>query len=412
MRIGKFAQKYSVTIDTVRHYIHEGLLIPDTRSPQSEFGDRECRDMETILHMKQQNFSLKEIHQYLDITRVSNMTEPESIQMVRSLLEYKKGELQEEIEKLQDIIESIDEDLEDYNYDIGQGTQTGLPIKALDLLICPDCGRALNLGNASLNSRYIFEGILRCSCGYHAEIKNGILRTKQSKSDQNRGYDKPYITRFTYKPVSSQFVTYLEKSCDYIGDRLKKMDLKDKVVLESHVNAACFLYKHHQYVDSSCTYILIDKYPEILELYKSYIDSLRLDLDIVYIADATMNWPIKHGKVNVIIDAGSANVHSLYWPTPYIHDVRPYLAIGFKIYGINLGLARNTKSFVKLHEKYPEGDVSGYDWDRQPQIYHDERCIYTRKPVGSMYETFNGHAFDCHEDGEELKMGCYMAASL
>lgn len=48
MKIGEFAKKHDVTIDTVRHYINEGLLTPlrdNTQYSFSEIDDRDARNI-------------------------------------------------------------------------------------------------------------------------------------------------------------------------------------------------------------------------------------------------------------------------------------------------------------------------------------------------------------------------------
>ena len=85
MKIGKFAEKFGVSRDTVRFYIRSGLLIPDESGAQLEFGERECRAMESILRMRQQKFSLRQIKRYLDIRRVSSMAEAASLEEILEL---------------------------------------------------------------------------------------------------------------------------------------------------------------------------------------------------------------------------------------------------------------------------------------------------------------------------------------
>ena len=49
MKIGEFAKKHDVTIDTVRHYINEGLLTPLRDNTQYSFSEIDDRAMESIL---------------------------------------------------------------------------------------------------------------------------------------------------------------------------------------------------------------------------------------------------------------------------------------------------------------------------------------------------------------------------
>lgn len=86
MKIGDFSRSVGVSVDTIRYYISLGLLIPNSQGEQLSFGIREQNDMEIILKMKHLYFSLHEIHEYLDIHRMNNMVEEESLTDVKRLL--------------------------------------------------------------------------------------------------------------------------------------------------------------------------------------------------------------------------------------------------------------------------------------------------------------------------------------
>ena len=65
MKIGEFAKKHSVTVDTVRHYINEGLLTPLRENTQFSFSEIDDRVMDSIILLKSMNFKLEEMKSYL-----------------------------------------------------------------------------------------------------------------------------------------------------------------------------------------------------------------------------------------------------------------------------------------------------------------------------------------------------------
>ena len=65
MKIGEFARKHNVTIDTVRHYISMGLLTPLRINVQYDFSEIDDDVMESILLLKSMNFKLEEMKPYL-----------------------------------------------------------------------------------------------------------------------------------------------------------------------------------------------------------------------------------------------------------------------------------------------------------------------------------------------------------
>lgn len=349
MRIGEFAEKYHVTKDTVRHYIENGLLIPDDRSAHFRFGERECRDMEIILRLKNQQFSLQKIHQYLDILRTSNMTEEESFQALSELLTEKRAEL---------------------------------------------------------DSRYVYAGDLCCRCGYQIKIENGIVKTGNLYTGP---YDRPDLKRGLYRNVSENFVSIMQKCTDLTLDYLSGERLRGKVVLESHINGYSFLYNNLRHLEPDCLYIITDKYPEMLEMSKRSIDRLNLGLDILYIADNTMNWPLRRQCVDLLVNYMCDNEHCLYFKTPYIADVEPFVKPKAEVIGVVLGFRKGEVSIRNLRKKYPEGDAHGYFRAQIPHIYEKAGYAFSRQQIGKITKTIKQYSFECFQDGEELLIGHYHA---
>lgn len=406
MKTGEFIRKYNISKDAVRHYINIGLLIPDGCNTKYNFTERECRDIEIILKMKNQRFSLQQIHRFLDIVRVSNMTEPESNEAVLEIFHNKKNELEQEIKDIRQICSSLQSDIEKFSPDVGTFEVTGVPINALRLFACPFCGDSLRLENASLNSKYILNANLECSCGYKAKIGDGILRTGNMYTAP---YDKPDLMRGLYRDVSENFVSYMQKCADNLLEELKKRDLKNRVVLEGHINGYFFLYNNLKRLEKNCVYIITDKYPEMLEMYKRNIDRMNLGLDILYIADAKMELPLMAESVDILISFMADNEHSLYFKNSYVHDIKKYLKNDALIAGARLGYKREAKSLEKLAVKYPEGDISGFSYDDADEIYRKEGYEQKCYTVGKFDKSTKKYSFTAHIDGEQLAISSFRA---
>ncbi len=408
MKIGKFAEKFGVSRDTVRFYIRSGLLIPDESGAQLEFGERECRAMESILRMRRQKFSLRQIKRYLDIRRVSSMAEAASLEEILELLNDKHEELMVEIRTLEEICHEIEADVASL-YHTGSAEKTGVPLMALGLLACPHCGGMLDLENASLGSRYVYSGDLSCHCGYHARIEDGIIRTGNIYTG---GYDSPDLKRGLYRNVCDSFVTYFQKCMDLTRDRIMRHDLAGKVVLEAHINGYFFLYNNLSYMEKDCLYVIVDKYPEMLEMYKSLIDRINPGLRIIYLADNSMNWPLRKKSVDLMVSFMGDNEHSLYYTSPYIDDVKPFLKEEAEVVGAVIGFPLRTESLRNVARKYPEGGGAAFAWDVMPEYYRASGYTYDRELIGTMTETCSQYTFECHKRGEELRIGCFTAKPM
>lgn len=408
MKIGSFAGHFGVSRDTVRYYCKLGLLIPDDSGAQMDFKEREMRDMEQIMRLRSWNFSMNEIRKYMDIRRVSTMVEPETIQDILTMLEEKRNHLAEEAKNLTDICSDIDRQIgQILNRDEKPRAHTGVPLSALSLLVCPECGEPLELENAALSRKYIYRGRLCCRCGYHAEIEDGIVRTENVYAG---GHDSPDLRRGLYRDVSDDFVGYMQRCTNYALKTLQKMDLHHKVILESHINGYFFLYNHLRSLSGDCTYIIVDKYPEMLKMYKRNIEHLGMEMNILYIADASMNWPLRHHAADVLISFMADNEHSLYFDMPYIRDIKRYLSPSAPVIGAALGYHYGAKSLKELKKKYPEGSNTAFIYEAFPMMYEAEGYQMERRVVGSMRKTAAQYAFSCHVDGEELLMSHFAAS--
>lgn len=409
MKIGEFAAHFGVSKDTVRHYIEFGLLLPNTSGAQFQFNKREIQDMETILRLKEQQFSLSEIRKYLDILRVSTDAEPTSMQELSAIYSQKREELRAQIRTLENACDKIEQDIQRFSIDTvapKTDVSTGVPLQALSLLACPRCRMALRLKDAELDGRYIYRGELFCECGYQAKIEDGIIDTGNRYLGN---HDSPDLSRDLYRDINDYFVVQLRKCFDYGQMMLEKLNLANKVILEGHINAYFFLYSNIHSLDPAGLYIVTDKYPELLKMYKERISRLNPNYNILYLADASMNWPLKPHCVDLLINFMGDNEHGLYFKNFYIQDLKPYLADSAMIIGGAQGYHSGAKSLSNLSQKYPEGNISGSNWDKLEYLYQCagyQRVLY---PVGSMKHLAKKRGYTCHQDGEELLIGSFYA---
>ncbi len=410
MKIGEFAQSCQVSRDTVRYYIKIGLLTPVGNSAQYSFSQQDLRDMQTIQKMKDQHFSLEEIRAYLKIQRVSTMVEPESIQDAAEILSRKRLELMEQIKQLRQICGDLDQEVQGLLYqEVEGGKPTGVPLSALRLLCCPRCGNPLQLEYAQLDAKYVYSGQLTCGCGYRAEIDQGIVQTGNLYTGP---YDSPDLKRGLYRTESKNFISHMRQCEDATLKALQSMDLKGKVILEGHINGYFFLYRYFEQLERDCTYVIVDKYPEMLLLYKHYIEQLNLELDILYLADNSMNWPLLPHCVDMMVDFLDDGEHSLYSKQFYIQEVGLFLKKKAQIVGASLGYDEGAKSLKQLALKYPEGGWQAFHWAQVPQLYAQAGYRYLRQEIGILTQTSDGYAFACHIDGENLRIGYFHAVPL
>ena len=173
MKIGEFSKKHQVTVDTVRHYINEGLLTPLRENTQYSFSEIDDRVMESVLLLKSMNFKLEEMKAYLLFQSMYTNNTFSYLGSFRKEFEEKLEENKKEIERLKKMNELIEKQLAEYQ-DVD--FTRGISLRMLPDLVCPECDENLELEASMISHNEIMEGKLACSkCGKTYYIRYGFL---------------------------------------------------------------------------------------------------------------------------------------------------------------------------------------------------------------------------------------------
>ena len=185
MKIGEFAKKHQVTVDTVRHYINEGLLTPLRENTQYNFSEIDDGVMDTILLLKSMNFRLDEMKAYLLVQTMFTSSTYSYLGSFKTDFEKKLLENQKEIEKLLRVNKIIEDKLSEYNK--GFSFKRGIALGLLQSLQCSECGNLLELEKPELSHNEILGGELVCpKCGKRYFIRYGILSDKPIDDMEDR----------------------------------------------------------------------------------------------------------------------------------------------------------------------------------------------------------------------------------
>ncbi len=359
MKIGEFSKKVNLPVETIYYYINSGILYPFKNGYQYKFTDKDIDDVKKIKHYQSMGFSIREIIEILSIWHWSNNIE-ESVKFeYLKKLKQKRIEIKTEIDKYKIAENLILEELEstcDDKKSYLKNKKIGIPIEFLGKIICPDCGENFNINNASMNMDYIFDANLECDCGRRMEIKDGILYTGNYYSGN---YDKPDIDRNLYLGLSGEFYKALNTAGKIISGNLD-YDLSDKVIMETNINGYSFIYNNLLNIRGNPLIILIDKFPEIMESYKKVFSKIMEKPRILFIADDSLNYPLRKNSIDIVISLFSFNEHALFKKEPYFKHISDYLKDDGKILGSAMTYKRNSKSVYNLKLKYPEAGDNIY----------------------------------------------------
>lgn len=173
MKIGAFAKKYNISIDTVRHYIAEGLLTPIKVNTQFDFSYIDEQVLESILLLKSMNFKLEEMKAYLLFQTVYTQDTVSCLGSFEHQLLEKMKHNKEEIEKLTLMNQNIEKQLKKKRL---LHVHRGIPLRMIEEMICPICDVSLELEAPEILHNEILTGMLFCpECEKKYYISYGLL---------------------------------------------------------------------------------------------------------------------------------------------------------------------------------------------------------------------------------------------
>ncbi len=244
MKIGQVVQRYGIPVNTLYFYINNGLLVPPRRNSQYVFDPHTLEELEWLLELKELEFPLKTIHRLLSLRRISNFCSEEDREELRAIFQEQAEELKRREAHISTARRRVGRKLFELERQPAAGIRTGVPVSMLGLLCCPNCRGELMLEGASMSQTYVFQATLRCTCGYSAAIRDGILQTKNVNTSL---YDKPDTARDMYRDLPSMTLSLYERSYHWLEEHIKRKVTHGKVWLEGYVNAWFFFHNHNFY---------------------------------------------------------------------------------------------------------------------------------------------------------------------
>ncbi|MEG0383249.1 MerR family transcriptional regulator [Solibacillus cecembensis] len=409
MKIGTFAKLFDVSNDTVRYYIELGLLLPDKKNTQYQMNQSSHDDMAFISKLKKLHFSLQEIQQILSYQRVTNFMDPEDIDYYNTLLLDKKNQLIQKKSELSRAIQLIEKSAHASYSASERENSTGVPLAFVNILYCPMCHIPLEMRDVSINNNAIQKGCLTCTCGYEAVIEDGIIITA------NLYEISPYPSYFydiqTIKEMNHGMINLFEKSNLWLQKALQNIVLKNKLIVETNIDAFVTLPKYSDNFDLSASYVFSGYSLEMLKKVRKRIEDINPLLNVLYILNSDLNLPLKPHSIDVFVDSLTTNDFSLLNPQFPIQILKnrfhsdSIIVGGYSYYDSSSKSLRNISSIYPdshqhiLYPHYLEENllVNGF------QITQNEKIGYCTDP---------GPFFDYHIKDEKFHMFMYLASSV
>ncbi len=310
MRIGEFAQKHNTTHDTIRHYLDMGLLITEKKGGHYRFDESDSWDLENIIELKAMGFSLSEIQELLCYHRLAGDMTIEYRKYYLSLLEDKKKDFEEKIEKYKTMGTLISDKIMRLQSDEDKLSKLGLPLSSIEIIKCPYCGSTMEIFNGIIEKSMIMAGKIKCKCGFIASIENGIYVDEKAVKEKKLNSKTMPTKKEFLNAASPKFINFyyngMAKSIDYILRYTKE----PKYILELDHCVGSFLMQYIKNLPKDSTYILVCYDKDRLTNIKTNIEFHYSHSNFIFLCCDIDRLPIGNSSVDLIIDHGVTKIYA------------------------------------------------------------------------------------------------------
>ena len=317
MRISEFAQKHNITVDTVRHYMELGLILPEKKGSHFTFNEACSADLQEIIWFRKVNFSLAQIQKIFSFKRLSHLPTAEHKEYTIAMLLRQRDALVEERSKLEWKISEINQrvasvhQFEPISVDMPKQltNSLGVPLGFLPYLACPKCQGPLKLHKGVIENDLVLCGELGCSCGLRIPIVDGIVKSsgiepvvRDNIAPQNDSTEQ-YVEK-----TAVEFVNFMYKGVQWIINRLNPSTQSRKVILELGTGSGIFLRHFHDFLPQDGFYVITDNDIARLQEVKAHLEENSAYPNFVFICADFLELPLKNEFADIVIDFwGSTN---------------------------------------------------------------------------------------------------------
>ncbi|MGG5737726.1 MULTISPECIES: methyltransferase domain-containing protein [Bacillus cereus group] len=389
MKIGKFGEKNNISIDTIRHYMDLGLIIPEKKGGHYFFDEYCQKDVELILEYKWLGFSLNEIKELFLYKNLGQSLDYENDTFYQSLFKVKYEKIEQEIKTLEERKDKLKEALN--NLSIATETSNsilGIDLKVLHLFKCFKCNGNLILEDGIINKNQIVEGKLICNCGEEYAIISGILTAGKLFEAYERTSLEESISDYIHE-TDTTFLENIQRGGEWAKKKLIQLDLNNKILLDLGSGLGFFLRNVYEELPEDCLYIAVDRDLNKLLLLKDVIERINVKRNIVFICADFLNIPIQSYSVDIVIDQSGTSNYSFEHEEFLLHELNSlfkpdcYLLSSFILFN---KFSINSQIAPRLRDNFTSTKVKGKIQNLQFQSIDERTSNYLDR--GGKYEDF------------------------
>lgn len=301
MKIGEFAKKNGVSIDTLRHYMDLELIVPNKKGSYYYFGDGVQKSFDSISELKGMGFTLKEIRNIFLHSTLGNLRHEEKRDFFKKIYKEKEIEIEKEIEKLNVSRKKIIHKLDELNTkDFGYEKSYGLPLSVLELFVCNECMGRFKIEAASIENDLIRNGKLSCQCGKNLIIEDGIvLYGDIEKEFPNLDFENvgEYIEK-----TDEEFLGNVYKNIKWIRENVDFSEFENGVIVELGSGLGFSLRNLLDKLPKDSLYIAIDHNMNKLKYLKSVLEKSCIERNVIFLCCDFNDIPLREKSVDCILD--------------------------------------------------------------------------------------------------------------
>lgn len=391
MKIGEFASENQQTIDTIRHYMAMGLIVPLKKNNLYNFDDTCQKDMALINELKSYGFKLREMRLYFFYKRMFSVDSPYAHNFLLHLLSEKNKEHIKEIEVLNSNLLAIEAKKTELiqlknTSDVTYQSNIGVPLSALAVMKCPKCNQPLTLNTSQVINNQIIDGSLRCQCNNHYIIDQGLLYDKYNY-EQRQESDSESVKHYIHDYILESSPEYLEthyKIMEWGKSYLNLSPKKDRIILECGSYLGYILRSLLEDLSDNSLYICLGPKDDSFYGIKEILESFNTTTNVLFLITEWDNAPIQKGCVDAIIDGNATlnyflnnaeepdSLNVLSYCYPYLKNKGRYIGyyLQYKHFGTKQDFIAssvrhrfNSNYFSALFEPFDMEDITDKEFD-------------------------------------------------
>lgn len=390
MRIGKFAENNLLSIDTIRHYMELGLIVPEKNGGQYFFDEKCQKALDEVIDLKDLGFSLGEIKDIFLYKIIGKLT-PYKNNVYFNIFSNKLKSIDLEISKLTKTKHNLEEKMQELSKQGPKNThRIGVHLNTLALFSCVKCYGELMLSDGSIVNNQIIDGKLSCRCGEEYHIKSGILFVENTNSENKfqQYFDSDFVREYI-NATDTEFLDNIYRGLQWLENKIDFSCFKKKVFLELGFGMGIFLRNIYDHLPEDCIYIAVDHDINRHNLVKNMLEMTNCKRNIVFVCSDFLQVPIKEKSIDILIDFSGTTNYSFHSTDFLLEFVDRYVKDHATLLGSYI-LFKNFSAKSLIEEKYRKNFIHKHIKDSILKLnYHiiDER-VSDIIEKGGKYENF------------------------